>query len=131
MTGRLPPRVPGQATGTAARQGFGGSDGGRVRNASPVRGGRPGTPVSAAAAAASPVWLSDAQAVMTPGHLVDYVLVGSTIEVSRDRIALPALHVMDNVPFTGQETWNGTAAVYQDPNGDFWIIAVFPILTPS
>lgn len=46
---RLPPRLPGQATGTAARQGFGGSDGGRVRNASPVRGGRPGTPVSAAA----------------------------------------------------------------------------------
>ena len=48
---RLPPRVPGQATATGARQAFGGSDTGRVRNASPVRGGRPGTPLSAAAQA--------------------------------------------------------------------------------
>ena len=128
---RLLPRLPGQATGTAARQAFPGSDGGRVRNASPVRGGRPGTPVAAAAAAASPVWLSDAQAVMSPGHMVEYVLVGSTIEVYRDKISLPALHVMDNVPWSGQETWSGTAFLYTDDNGHHWIVTVFPITTPS
>lgn len=91
---RLPPRAPGQATGTAARQGFGGSDTGRVRNASPLaRGARSGTATSATAPSA---WLDPVRAatiepiVLSGAQTIDGVsLVAGDRVLVKDQDAAP------------------------------------------
>ena len=134
MTNYQPPRAPGQAAQRASRTGWVGaaSGTGRVTGAAPVRPRAKARRVAAAAAAVSPVELiGSCTAVMTEWHTVDYVQIGPLIEVPRDRISLPALHVMDPVPWEGQETWHGTACTFHDDQDRYWIVTVFPVVTPS